>query len=231
MQLHELLFDAMRFDERRLLLDALDLRDIQALACTQVFFYVNLSAQHLDLFAQDENAYTWAGRSLTLPAPWHNGISLCMGIPAATTLEWTCCITEHRASKLPNQWAAFGLEHLDDSGWHMHLVSDRGCVYVQGALQRRKLPELKTGDELNFILTLAGKGSLSVRINRGPLHLLSRSRGLVAGRGLAVDRIRGLYARAHIYDGAMIKSRSKMPRTERRALGPHCAVRFLPEAE
>ena len=36
MPLLELLFDALGFDERRLLLDALDLRDIQALACTQM---------------------------------------------------------------------------------------------------------------------------------------------------------------------------------------------------
>ena len=70
MPLLELLFDALGFDERRLLLDALDLRDIQALACTQISFYVKLSALYLDLFAVDENAYTWAGRSLTLPAPW-----------------------------------------------------------------------------------------------------------------------------------------------------------------
>ena len=71
---------------------------------------------------------------MALPAPWHNGISLGMGMPTVTLLKWTCCITEHRASKLPNQWAAFGLEYVDDSGWHMHLLSDRGCAYVDGRL-------------------------------------------------------------------------------------------------
>jgi len=229
MQLHELLFDAMRFDERRLLLDLLDLRDVQALSCTQKSFCVKLSPMDLDLLAVDENAYTWAGRPMALPAPWHNGISLGMGMPTGTLLKWTCRITEHRASKLPNQWAAFGLEYVDDSGWHMHLVSDRGCAYVDGRLrQQHELPELKAGDELRFTLDLSGKGSLSVRINRGPPQVLSGSRGLVPGRGLAKDRVREVYARAHIWDGAMVKARSRMPRTERRALGPHCAVTFLP---
>ena len=94
--------------------------------------------------------------------------------------------------------------------------------------QQHELPELKAGDELRFTLDLSGKGSLSVRINRGPPQVLSGSRGLVPGRGLAKDRVREVYARAHIWDGAMVKARSRMPRTERRALGPHCAVTFLP---
>lgn len=232
MQLLALLFDAMGFDERRLVLDQLDLRDIQALACTQSSFFSKLTPTLLDLFADDQNAYTWAGRSLTLPAPRHGGVSLRMGVPTAERLTWTCRITEHRASKVPNQWVAFGLEHVDDSGWHMHLVSDRGCVYADGRLQvglNDKLPKLKADDELIFFLDLSGRGTLAVQVNRGPILTLTCR--LVAGRARAVDRIEELYARAHIWDSAVMKSRTAMPRTEQSALGPHCAVRFLPGPE
>jgi len=231
MRLIALLFDALGFDERCLLLDGMDMRDIQALACTCISFLARLSPMDLDLFHVNPDAYTWADRSLTLPPPWHGGISIRMGLPVvAQRLAWRCCIKEHRASKMGNQWIAFGLAHVDDSGWHYHLVSDRGCVYVQGTLQKQKLPELKVGDELTFNLDLSGKGSLSVRVNRGTPHVLSGSRGLVAGRGPAADRVRGVFARAHIWDGSMVKSRSKVPRAERRAFGPHCVLRFLAEA-
>ena len=232
MHLFDLLFDEMGFDERRLLLDAMGLREMQALICTCRTACVMLSPIQLDMLNVDHNRYTWAGRPVTLPAAWHNGICLRMGT-GATKVQWKCCILEHSASTVPNQWCAFGLETIDDSGFHMLLASDRGCTYVDGRLQPRKTPQLGAGDELLFTLDLSGKGSLTVRVNRGAPHVLSGSRGLVAGRGVAKDRIKFLGARAHLWDGAHGYGRGKQnhsdaARAERRAKGPHCVVRFLP---
>jgi hypothetical protein len=95
----------------------------------------------------------------------------------------------------------FGLEHLDDNGWHMHLVSDRGCAYVDGKLMARaRIPELKSGSVLRFVLDLEGRGVLKVGIDGGAPHILSGARGLVPGRSRASQSIQRLYARAHIWD-------------------------------
>ena len=150
---------------------------------------------------------------------------------AACRLEWTCCIDQLRKSRLASSWTMFGLMHLDDNGWHMHLISDRGCAYVDGKLMRRAMmPELSAGSVLRFTLDLEGRGVLQVCVDGGEAHVLSGSRGLVPGRRRAFQTIRRLFARAHIWDGSLGSSK-KLQHADQNAgldeLRPQGVVRFL----
>ena len=161
----------MGFDERRLLLDEMDLRDILALACTCRLANVLLSPRLIDLFEEDERRYSWADRPTTLPAAWHDGFAVSMEMPSEdTSLHWLCEIHEHAPSQASNQWVAFGLETVDDSGWHMYLVSDRGCTYVDGKLQPQKTPALNAGDRLLFTLDLFGSQTESNHFRKSTLR-------------------------------------------------------------
>ena len=232
MRLDELLFSQLGYDERCLILDRLSLRDAQVLSCANTNFRRRLSPAQLNLFSVDLDAYSWANRQLLLPPPEHGGIALAMRLPtAAAVLEWTCCIEQLRKSQLGSSWTMFGLEHLDDNGWHMHLVSDRGCAYVDGKLMARaKIPELKSGSVLRFVLDLEGRGVLKVGIDGGAPHVLSGARGLVPGRSRALQSIQRLYARAHIWDThthmphlkrVNLKATSPAGREELRPQGTH----------
>jgi hypothetical protein len=228
MRLEELLFTHLGYDERRLILDRLGLRDAQALSCTNTTYRRRLSPAQLDLLSVDLDAYSWANRALQLvDCTWcpsaarvHGGIALAMHLPAAAAvLEWTCCIEQLRKSQLGSSWTMFGLEHLDDNGWHMHLVSDRGCAYADGKLMARaKIPELKSGSLLRFVLDLEGKGVLKVSIDGGAPYTMSGARGLVPGRSRASQSIQRLYARAHIWDSQA--NTSHLKRVNSKATSP-----------